>query len=421
MRKLFYNGDILTMESPQPAGAVLTEGGRILAVGDLQVLGRMAGRQTELIDLGGGALLPGFCVGDGDFLAAVRACLAERETASEQGRWGWRGTARAGTRELRAAVGTAAERYASRGITLLHQREITAEQWRLLAHSGLPMPLMAAADVEAYEEVKRAAAGGREGMYLCGMSLTLDALAESAEPTGETAYSDRAVSYALRMAAAEGAQMTVRAASGAAIAQFLRVMRAMVRVCPELYATRPVLLDARALSPTEMEQVCHLGVIPCYAADVISRQGDDHLHTLGMERAARLTPFASTKQAGVPYLLADGTSNGIPSPLNLLCAAVTRQTARGVVLGAAECASVYDALRALTVHGAWRYHAERAFGSIRAGMRADLVWLNRDPLAVPSGELGEIRVCGTFCAGEPMWLAQNHEFSTRSDRVLTVY
>ena len=116
MRKLFYNGEILTMESPYPAEAVLTEGERILAVGDLSAVAALAGRHTETIDLCGGALLPGFVDCGGDFLSAVQVILSRTNAV--------------GGRAMRAAVRAAAAQYAARGITVACGRGMTAETAR---------------------------------------------------------------------------------------------------------------------------------------------------------------------------------------------------------------------------------------------------------------------------------------------------
>ena len=413
MRKLFYNGDILTMESPRPAEAVLTEGERIIAVGELNALSRFAGRHAEIIDLDGGALLPGFVDCHSDFGAVVRRILRESDGPLP----------RHSARAVRNAVRQAAEAYAARGITVLHGRGMTAETVKLLSHSDLPLPLMAVADIGDYEETKRAMVGARGEMRLCGMSLDLDVTDDGGEATGALAYCDRAVGYALRMAAAEGVSLTARAASAEAVAQLLRVGRAMSRVCPELIAARPVLLDARLLSPTDLESARHLGIVPCFAVDVLPCRGDDYLVAYGTEYTSRLTPLASARRAGVPYTLCEGLAraDGVPDPIALLCAAVERKTVRGIVPGACERASVYEALRALTLHGAWRYHAEREWGSIRAGARASLVWLDRSPLGVPTRELGDLRPLATFAAGETISCAERQNISTQEDRVLSVY
>ena len=413
MRKLFYNGDILTMESPRPAEAVLTEGGRIIAVGDLSALFRFAGRHAEMIDLEGGALLPGFVDCHSDFWAVVCDMMREGGQAAGYHR----------LRAARAAVRRAAEKYAERGMTVLHMSGITRESAGILAHMDLPLPLMAAADVGDYEDVKRVLAGARGALYLYGISLDLDVRDDGGEATGDLAYCDRAVSYALRMAVAEGVSLVIRSGSEAAVAQCLRVTKAVANVCPALIASRLILLDARALSPAEMERARLLGMIPCFAVDLLPRVGDEYLTAYGMERTARLTPLASAHRAGLAYTFCRGVTGAdrIPDPLSLLCAAVERRTARGIVPGMSERASVYEALRALTVNGAWQYHAEREWGSIRAGMRASLLWLDRSPMAVPTRELSEIRPVATFAAGEMIWHEQSKEISTLECRVPSVY
>ena len=102
MRMLFYNGDILTMESPHPVEAVLTEGERILAVGDLSALAPLAGRGARTVDLQGGALIPGFVDCGGGFLSAVMRRLSGQTSAR---------AARAAVRPLRMCC---SERYLPR-------------------------------------------------------------------------------------------------------------------------------------------------------------------------------------------------------------------------------------------------------------------------------------------------------------------
>ena len=164
-----------------------------------------------------------------------------------------------------------------------------------------------------------------------------------------------------------------------------------------------------------------MGCVPCFAADVIPRMGDEIMAARGPESAARLTPYAAARRAGLPYTLCGMRAGEIPDPIAQLSAAVCRRTSRGILLGGGERAGVYDALRALTVHGAWQDHAERTWGSIRAGMRADLVLLDRSPLAVPSASLSELRPVATCIMGELFWRELPQEISTRKQRVPSVY
>lgn len=61
VRKIFYNGNIITMEEKQPSvEAVGIEGEKIFAVGMLEEVKKVFGSDYDLIDLKGNTLLPGF-------------------------------------------------------------------------------------------------------------------------------------------------------------------------------------------------------------------------------------------------------------------------------------------------------------------------------------------------------------------------
>lgn len=81
MKKLYYNGPILTLEEtagpemgPQPE-ALLTEDGRILGVGSLSELRTKAAPEVEMRDLEGHTLMPAFIDAHGHFAAAANALL----------------------------------------------------------------------------------------------------------------------------------------------------------------------------------------------------------------------------------------------------------------------------------------------------------------------------------------------------------
>lgn len=71
MQKIFYNGDIVTMENEwdQPE-AVLVEDGKIVAVGDYDTLSKDLASDCERIDLAGGTLMPSFIDGHGHIVMA---------------------------------------------------------------------------------------------------------------------------------------------------------------------------------------------------------------------------------------------------------------------------------------------------------------------------------------------------------------
>jgi predicted amidohydrolase YtcJ len=70
---------------------------------------------------------------------------------------------------------------------------------------------------------------------------------------------------------------------------------------------------------------------------------------------------------------------------------------------AAEAVGIDVALAAYTIEAARAIGLEGECGSLEPGKRADLVILDRDPLATPPAELIRLRVVGTFVAGRQAW------------------
>lgn len=88
-----------------------------------------------------------------------------------------------------------------------------------------------------------------------------------------------------------------------------------------------------------------------------------------------------------------------PDLLETVWCAVNRVTRSGRLLGAEERVDVQTALEAVTANAAFQYFEERDKGTLSPGKRADLVILDRDPLAVPPEELRDIRVLETWKDG----------------------
>jgi predicted amidohydrolase YtcJ len=76
--KLFVNGAVVTMVRPgDVAQAVAVKNGKITAVGESAAVRALAGPATQVVDLGGKALLPGFYAAHDHFPSAGRVALYE--------------------------------------------------------------------------------------------------------------------------------------------------------------------------------------------------------------------------------------------------------------------------------------------------------------------------------------------------------
>ena len=115
------------------------------------------------------------------------------------------------------------------------------------------------------------------------------------------------------------------------------------------------------------------------------------------------SPAGSAAELGIPFTFHQDAPVIRPDMLETVWCAVNRMTRQGRVLGREERVDVRTALEAVTVHAAYQYFEEKDKGTLAPGKRADLVILDRDPLAVPQEELRDIRVLETWKDGVPIF------------------
>ncbi|WP_321795717.1 amidohydrolase [Caballeronia sp. J97] len=150
----------------------------------------------------------------------------------------------------------------------------------------------------------------------------------------------------------------------------------------------------------QLERAARLGMCVNFFANHIYYWGDAHYaQTMGADRANRMDPAGTANELGITFGLHSDAPITQLNPLFTAWCAVQRQTASGRVLGAAECLSVADALRAITLGAAYTIGMDHAIGSIEVGKFADFAVLHEDPTDVPAERLGQLRVWGTILGG----------------------
>ena len=81
-------------------------------------------------------------------------------------------------------------------------------------------------------------------------------------------------------------------------------------------------------------------------------------------------------------------------------AAINRKTTNGRVLGENQRISPLEALKAVTINGAWQAREENIKGSIYVGKMADFVVLSDDPLKENTTNFKSIQVQATVKRGK---------------------
>jgi predicted amidohydrolase YtcJ len=131
--------------------------------------------------------------------------------------------------------------------------------------------------------------------------------------------------------------------------------------------------------------------------------GDVYVKVVGPERAANLSPLNSAAAKGVLTAIHNDTPSSGPSAMFTIWSAVNRQTLSGKTLGPDQRVDPYLALQGITSNAAYQYKEEKSKGKIAAGMLADLVELDRNPLKVKPDEIKDVQVLRTIKRGKTVY------------------
>lgn len=166
---------------------------------------------------------------------------------------------------------------------------------------------------------------------------------------------------------------------------------------------RTTVVHSQFIRQDQLDKYKTYQIIPSFFASHIFFFGDTHIKNRGLKQASFLSPLHTALAMGLP---ATNHTDFNVTPLDqmmVLWCAVNRLTRTGIVLGANERITPYQALQAITSNAAHQYFEENAKGSIRAGKLADLVILNQNPLRVDPLKIKDIKVVQTIKEGKTIY------------------
>lgn len=224
---------------------------------------------------------------------------------------------------------------------------------------------------------------------------------------GYPVYTDEQMLAFCKEALEHDWQMLVHCNGDAAGDQFIRCYCQALKDTGNQTALRPVMIHAQTVREDQLDAMKELGIMPSFFHDHVFYWGDWHYESvLGPERGSRISPLASAVKRGMPFTLHNDMPITPITPIFNIHNAVNRVTRNGRVLGPEYCIDVMEAIRALTIYGAYQYFDEDIKGSLEVGKLADLVILDKNPLTVPKETIKDIKVLETIKEGVTIYRAE---------------
>lgn len=249
-----------------------------------------------------------------------------------------------------------------------------------------------------------------DGVIEAGTAALLTPYDDAPDTCGLPVWQPAELAAAAAAFDADGFQLHIHAIGDAGVRAALDAVEHTARVNGPR-DRRPVFAHTQLVDPDDLHRFAELGVIANFEplwTQLDPVQTDLTLPRLGPTRGARQYPMATLLRSGAVLSMGSDWPVSSYRPLEGLAVAVTRQTAAGEPARGwvpAERLPPAAALAAYTSGVAYQAFEEQSWGSVAVGRRADLVWLDRDPLAVEVTAWPRTGVLGTWLGGRPTWTA----------------
>jgi predicted amidohydrolase YtcJ len=131
--------------------------------------------------------------------------------------------------------------------------------------------------------------------------------------------------------------------------------------------------------------------------------GDWYDKIIGPDKAQQMSPIKSALNKGLHVTSHTDAPVAFPNLMMILWTTVNRISRSGKVMGPTEKLTPYEALKSITIWGAWQHFEEDRKGTLKEGKLADLVVLDQNPLKIDPMKLKDIKVLETIKEGNSLY------------------
>jgi len=318
------------------------------------------------------------------------------------------------------------ENYIRHGITTAQDGATTPSDWNFLhgmAIAGqlkidvVAYPLMPDGGVELLHKNRKYVRAYHDHLKIGGYKLVLDGSPQGrsawlSEPyaVGKPDYcgypwmpDDQVESY-IKTAIEEHQQLLAHCNGDAASEQYLNCYGKEKQETGSNEDLRPAMIHCQTVRNDQLDRMAGLNMIASIFVGHVFYWGDVHKRNFGEARGNHISPVKDALDRGILVNFHQDTPVTEPDMLHSIWTAVNRISREGNVIGEDQKIDIYEALKAVTINGAYQYFEENSKGSIEVGKRADLVILDRSPLEVDKMDIENIRVLETIKDGETIYV-----------------
>jgi len=213
---------------------------------------------------------------------------------------------------------------------------------------------------------------------------------------------DSEVQRIVNMAFENNWQLLTHANGDAAMDQLIRTLRPAI----EKYGNqdrRNVLIHGQYIRMDQLDSLADMDVVASLFPMHTFYWGDWHRQIIGKEKADRISPIRSALDRGMKVTSHTDAPVAFPNLMMILWTTVNRISRSGELIGAEERLTPYEALKSITIWGAYQHFEEDRKGSLAAGKLADLVILDQNPMKIDLMKLKDIQVMETIKEGQTIF------------------
>jgi predicted amidohydrolase YtcJ len=213
---------------------------------------------------------------------------------------------------------------------------------------------------------------------------------------------DSEVQRIVNMAFENNWQLLTHANGDAAMDQLIRTLRPAIKKYGN-QDRRNVLIHGQYIRMDQLDSLADMDVVASLFPMHTFYWGDWHRQIIGKEKADRISPIRSALDRGMKVTSHTDAPVAFPNLMMILWTTVNRVSRSGEIIGPEERLTPYEALKSITIWGAYQHFEEDRKGSLKEGKLADLVILDQNPLKIDPMKLKDIQVMETIKEGQTIF------------------